>query len=35
MTEKFCIVTLDREQAKYKILNNPDVREILYCNSRQ
>ena len=45
MTEKSCIVTLDSEQAKYKILNNPDDREIcivtlddreiLYCNSRQ
>ena len=35
MTEKFCIVTLNSEQEKYKILNNPDNREILYCNSKQ
>ena len=35
MTEKFCIVTLDSDQAKYKILNNPDDREILYCNTKQ
>ena len=35
MTEKSCIVTLSSEQANYKILNNPDDREILYCNSPQ
>jgi hypothetical protein len=35
MTEKSCIVTLNSEQAKYKILNNQDDREILYCKSRQ
>jgi hypothetical protein len=35
MTEKSCIVTLDSEQAKYKILNIPDDREIMYCNSKQ
>jgi len=35
MTEKSFIVTLHSEQAKYKILNNPDDREILYCNSKQ
>jgi hypothetical protein len=35
MTEKFCIVSLNSEQEKYKILNNPDDREILYCNSKQ
>jgi Zn ribbon nucleic-acid-binding protein len=35
MTEKSCIVTLNSEKEKYKILNNPDDREILYCNSKQ
>jgi hypothetical protein len=35
MTETSCIVTLNSEQEKYKILNNPDDREILYCDSRQ
>ena len=35
MSEKFCIVTLNSEQEKYKIPNNADDREILYCDSRQ
>ena len=35
MTETSCIVTINSEQAKYKILNNQDDRENMYCNSRQ